>query len=539
MIKKWMSSFVASIIVASLVLSGCAPKSVQPFADWWKNAVFYEIFVRSFADSNGDGIGDFQGIIDHLDYLNDGNPKTHTDLGVTALWLMPINPSPSYHGYDVTDYYTVNPDYGSLDDFKRLLDAAHKRGIHVIIDMVFNHTSSQHPWFQAAQDPASPYHDWYVWSDTNPDYKGPDGQTVWYKAANGEYYYAIFWDQMPDLNYTNPAVTDEMEKVSSFWLKDVGVDGFRIDAAKHLIEDGSQQENTDATHAWFKNFYSFYKGINPQAMTVGEVWSSSFETLPYVKNDELDMVFDFDLASAILSGVNKQDANGLMNKLTFETRLYPAGDNGIFLSNHDQDRSLTVLQNDVGKAKLAATLYLTSPGVPFIYYGEEIGLTGSGDDQNKRRPMQWTGEAHAGFSSVIPWAYPDADFKTANVASEDQDPQSLLNFYRQVLAIRSQNAALIDGSITGLTSGNGKVMAYLRQDADETILVVVNLSQSPVQDYQLSLVKGLQSGTYHLQTLLGDDKAADLTVNAAGGMDAYQPLASLAPETSYIFKFNP
>jgi alpha-amylase len=213
---------------------------------WWNDAVFYEVFVRSFYDSNGDGIGDFNGLTAKLDYLNDGNPATTTDLGVTALWLMPIHPSPSYHGYDVTDYYDVNPQYGTLADFKRLLAEAHKRGIRVILDLVLNHTSLQHLWFVAAQDPQSPYRDWYLWSPTDPGWPGPWGEKVWY--ANGRsYYYAIFDKNMPDLNYTNPAVTAKLDDVARFWLAEVGVDGFRLDAAKHLIEAGQVQENTAST----------------------------------------------------------------------------------------------------------------------------------------------------------------------------------------------------------------------------------------------------------------------------------------------------
>ncbi|MBA4385916.1 MAG: alpha-amylase, partial [Anaerolinea sp.] len=230
-------------------------EEVVPESPWWKTAIFYEIFVRSFNDSNGDGIGDITGIIEKLDYLNDGDPNTNTDLGINAIWLMPINPSPSYHGYDVLNYYAINPQYGTKVDFERLLQEAHKRGIKVIIDLVLNHTSSQHPFFvDARSSDTSQYHDWYVWSDIG---KG----NYWHETTVGnvqENYYGYFCDCMPDLNYLNPEVTLQMEKVVSYWISEIGVDGFRIDAAKHLIEDSDKVENTPQTHDWFKQFYTFY-----------------------------------------------------------------------------------------------------------------------------------------------------------------------------------------------------------------------------------------------------------------------------------------
>jgi alpha-amylase len=210
----------------------------QSSASWWNATTWYEIFVRSFKDSDGDGIGDFQGIISQLDYLNDGNPDTTTDLGITGIWLMPIMPSPSYHGYDITDYLAVNPDYGTMQDFKALLEACHARGIRVIIDFVVNHTSSEHPWFQAALKGDPTYKDYYVWQKKDPATNGPWGQDPWHKGTNNEYYYGAFWGGMPDLNYHNPKVIEEVYAVSDYWVKEVGVDGFRIDAARYLFEEG-------------------------------------------------------------------------------------------------------------------------------------------------------------------------------------------------------------------------------------------------------------------------------------------------------------
>ena len=332
---------------------------------WWEHAVFYEIFVRSFYDSNGDGIGDFNGIIEKLDYLNDGDPATTTDLGINAIWLMPIFPSPSYHGYDVTDYLSVNPQYGTMEDFSRLLGEAHKRGIHVIIDFVINHSSIEHPWFVDAVNPESKYHDWYIWSETDPGYLGPWGQKVWHQAANGLYYYGIFWEGMPDLNYTNPEVTSQIESAADYWVNTIGVDGFRVDGAKHLIEEGTIQANSNATPAWFTKFMALYKGWNPSVMSVGEVWDPSKITTSYLKSQSFDMVFDFDLASALISNVRNASPRSLSGSITTETSLYNGDGMGTFLANHDMDRVLSQFGDDVNNAKHAATIFLTIPGTPF------------------------------------------------------------------------------------------------------------------------------------------------------------------------------
>ena len=275
MYKRIFLSLLLILLIPSCVPAAptIAPTPIKESTpvNWWSNDVFYEIFVRSFNDSNGDGIGDFNGITQKLDYLQ--------ELGVTAIWLMPIFPSPSYHGYDVTDYYDVNPQYGTMDDFKTLVEEAHKRDIRIIIDLVINHTSDKHPWFkEAKKDPNSPYRDWYIWSKTDPKYLGPWGERVWHSSTSG-FYYGIFEAFMPDLNYKNPAVTDEMKKVASFWLKDIGVDGFRLDAAKHLIEEGSKQENTKATHLWYQNeFYPATKAINPE---VHDRWGVVWRRIKY------------------------------------------------------------------------------------------------------------------------------------------------------------------------------------------------------------------------------------------------------------------
>ena len=270
--------------------------------NWWNDTVFYEVFVRSFYDSDGDGVGDINGLIERLDYLNDGDPTTTDDLGITGIWLMPIMESPSYHGYDVVDYYKVDEEYGTEEDFKRLMAEADKRGIKVIVDLVLNHTSAQHPWFtEARADESGENRDWYVWEEENPGWRGPEGQQVWHGSPTG-YYYGVFWDQMPDLNLTNEQTTAEMQDIARYWIEDMGVDGFRLDAIKHLIEEGQKQTNTESTHAWMQDFHVVYKEANPDAFAIGEVWSPTFEVVKYI-GDEVDAAFEFDLAQAILGGV--------------------------------------------------------------------------------------------------------------------------------------------------------------------------------------------------------------------------------------------
>jgi alpha-amylase len=523
------------LLLASL-LAGCLPASNRTDAPaslpdastrWWDDTVFYEIFVRSFYDSNGDGIGDFNGITEKLDYLNDGDPNTTTDLGVTGIWLMPIFPSPSYHGYDVTDYYAVNPQYGTMEDFKNLLAEAHKRGIRVIIDMVLNHTSDQHPWFKdAKKDVNSKYRDWYIWSKTNPGYKGPWNESVWHSSTTG-FYYGIFTANMPDLNYNNPEVTKEMDKVSAFWLKDVGVDGFRLDAAKHLIEEKTKQENTTSTHEWFMNFRKAYKKANPEAITVGELSGDSPQTMAdYTRGDQLDLAFNFKLADAFLNSANRGQAAYTVDALNLSASVMPEGQYASFLTNHDQDRAMSKLYGEVDKAKTAASLLLTSPGVPFIYYGEEIGMVGKKPDENIRRPMQWSDAANAGFSGGKPWRPVDAGYPEVNVAAQTDDPASLLSHYRALIAIRNAHPALRTGSLVFIPTGKTSVYALLRVEGEDKILVLINLDAKPNSDYALDWNKSGITMRATLTPLMGTSDSS--TVSA-------QPVTELAPFATYIF----
>jgi len=520
------------------VVPSPTPTPVAVRYPWWNDSVFYEIRVRSFYDSNGDGIGDFNGLIQKLDYLNDGDPSTATDLGITGIWLMPIHPSPSTHGYDVTDYYGVNPQFGSMDDFRRLVDEAHRRGIRIITDLVVNHSSSQHPWFVRSQDPQSPYRDWYVWADADPGWKGPWGNQVWH-PLNGGYYYAFFWEGMPDLNYTNPDVTAEMENVTRFWLEDVGIDGFRLDAIGSLIEEDSVAIETKASHDWFARYHKYYKGIRPDAMTIGEIWREDAVVVPWVSGKQVDLAFEFDLAFAMIASINEGNSARILETLESGTSRFPAGQYGTFLTNHDMPRVMTQLGRNPGKAKAAASLYLALPGVPFVYYGEEIGLRDVPADILDPSPMQWTGGPYGGFSDVTPWTPPDVD-PAYNVAAETGDPNSLLSHYRRLISLRNSHAALRTGKLYLPTTSNQGLFACLRTTPDESILVLVNLTGSPIRQYQLLLVtSGLAEGEYGVVSLLGETPGEALTVVGPGRIVNYVPVPEIAPYATIMLLLQP
>ncbi len=489
--------------------------------DWWNTAVVYQIFVRSFYDSNGDGIGDFQGIIEKLDYLNDGNSETDTDLGVTAIWLLPIYPSPSYHGYDVSDYYTVNPQYGSMEDFKQLIDEAHQRGIKVIIDLVVNHSSNKINWFQQALDVNSTYHDWYLWSENNPGYAGPWGQKVWHQASNRLYYYGVFDSSMPDLNYANEEVSNAMMDVAKYWAEEIGVDGFRIDGAKHLIEEGEIQANTESTKDWFTEFYTQYKNWDQALMTVGEVWEPSIIASTYIKKQCFDMVFNFDLSTAIISKVILGDGQGIATKIISEDNRFRNGGMATFLTNHDMNRVMSQFTGDVDLAKHAATILLTMPGTPFIYYGEEIGMVGAKPDELIRTPMQWSSAKGAGFSVGQPWEAPNANFTDYNVLDQSTDPESLLSLYRPLIAIRLKHPALLDGDYHIARTDEKSIYAAVRVKDQDVILTIVNVKDKIINDPSFEVSGGLPAGEYLATILFGSQGSNfDLVINEVE--DAFQ-----------------
>jgi glycosidase len=502
--------------------------------------VCYEIFVRSFYDSDGDGIGDLNGITQRLDYINDGNPRTRRDLGANCIWLMPVAESPSYHGYDVSDYYRVARDYGTNDDFKRLAAEAHRRGIRVLVDMVLNHASSEHPFFQEAlRNPDSPHRGWFRWSATKPNIKGPWGQEVWHHSPiRDEYYYGMFWSGMPDLNYENPAVRDEAKKVARFWLEDMGVDGFRLDAIPYLVEEGDRLANTPGTHEFLREYAAYVHRIAPRAYTVGEVWDSVGAMLPYYP-DQLDSHFAFELSDAILAAVRMGSAKNLFQGYLRLQRELPAERWSPFLRNHDQTRTMTELGGDISRAKMAAVLLLTLPGLPFVYYGEEVGMTGSKPDPRLRTPMQWSRTPVAGFSGGPAWEPLQPDSLTANVEVQDGDIGSLLNLYRRLIHLRSANSALAAGELVPLTASSDAIAAYLRREGDRAVLVVANLGTTPLSGVMLSSQnRVLPAGLYAPSELLGGQSAAALRVRSDGRILGYVPVRSLAPMQGYLFEIS-
>jgi glycosidase len=444
---------------------------------------------------------------------------------------MPTFASPSYHGYDITDYRAVNPDYGTLDDLKSLVVAAHARGIAVILDLPLNHTSSQHPWFVGSRTGKGPYKDWYVWSDQ------PEGAN-WH-ADGSRYYYGNFGPDLPDLNLRNPEVTAEVTADAEFWLTEVGVDGFRLDAAKHLIEDGPVLENTPETHDWWKAFKTAVAAKAPGALLLGEVWDTPQVSASYVPAD-LDLTFDFALASIAVGAAQTGDASALSNALGRVTGLYPAvGGYGSFLTNHDQDRVASLLGGDQSELRVAADLLLTGPGVPFVYYGEEIGMTGRKPDERIRTPMRWDASSpSAGFSTGAPWEALSDDPAGVNVADESADPSSLLSRYRDLVRLRSAHPALAAGTWTAVTSDPPGVVAALRSGPTETALVLTNVAAT-VAAPTLALASGPLCGSPTATVVLGEGVAAAPAVTATGGFSDYRPVGGISPRSSVVVVLGP
>jgi alpha-amylase len=462
------------------------PAIVQWQHDWAEGAVFYEIFVRSFRDSGDDGIGDINGLIEKLDYLNDGNPATSTDLGIEGIWLMPVFQSPSYHGYDTVDYETIESDYGSNADFERLLEEAHRRGIRVIVDLVVNHTSSKHPWFdEAAASPPSPRRDWYVWSPTNPGWSQPWGGNRTWHPINGSFYYGVFSEGMPDINWENAEAKAEMLRIARFWL-DKGVDGFRLDATRYLVETGPGpgQADTPQTHAALKELAAAVRTAKADSLLVAENWTTTqiiaqyYGSTAVIKGgDEMPMNFNFPLADAIVNGANSGSSTPILNAVGLMQSVYPAGVLDAFLTNHDQRRLASVLNNDAGKNRVAAAILLTLPGTPFLYYGEEVGIQNgpTSGDESKRTPMPWT--PSGGFTSVAPWFAHSPGIATANVETQNAQSTSLLNRYRALIHARNGSEALQKGTMEILPSSPA-MLAFLRRTPAETVLVVHNLGDA-------------------------------------------------------------
>ena len=530
-------------VLASLAAFSCLPAD-QPSipssgpADqsWTRGAVCYEIFVRSFADSDSNGVGDFNGLTARLDYVNDGNPATRRDLGASCIWLMPVAESPSYHGYDVADYYALDREYGTVEDFKRFVAEAHRRGIKVLVDMVLNHASSEHPSFKAAlADTASPYREWYRFSPT-PLGKGPWGMDAWHKSpVRDEYYYGVFWSGMPDLNYQSAAVREEAKKVATYWLREMGVDGFRLDAIPYLTEEGTCLSGCPGTHAYLREYAAHIDSVAPGAYTVGEAWGKVDTVLPYYP-DQLTSYFAFELADSLVSGVRHGSAVDVLRGFLRLQDTMPFHRWSPLLSNHDGARVMTMLGGDMAKARLAATLLLTLPGLPFVYYGEEIGMTGDKPDPRLRTPMQWRPGHGTGFTPGTPWQNAQPDSQTVTVEAQDADSASLLNLYRTLIHLRKSNDPLAVGRLVALETGSATVTAYLRREGDRAVLVVANLGDAPAGGLVLSGAAGvLPPGSYQPRNLLGGPDGAALDVGADGSVQGYQPVpGALASRASLV-----
>ena len=536
---------VLALAFLAVSLSGSSPVSAQQSgapSDWKRGAV--RVVERADEDLVADGIGDFNGLTQKLDYINDGNSATQRDLGAKCIWLMPVMPSPSYHGYDATDYYRVNPQFGTNADFKRMVAEAHRRGIHVLIDMVLNHASNEHPYFKdALLNPGSPYRAWFRFASPQPAQKGiwGDNHVVWHRSPlRDEYYYGIFWSGMPDLNYENPAVREEVKKVATFWLNEMDVDGFRLDAIPYLVEEGSKLSGTPGTHALLREYAAHVRRVAPASYTVGEVWDSVGAMEPYYPN-ELDSHFAFELSEALLEAVRTGSAKKLFTGYLRLQRQFPAHRWSPFLRNHDQTRTMTALGGDMARAKLATTLLLTLPGLPFLYYGEEIGMTGDKPDPRLRTPMHWKRGPAAGFTTGVPWEPLQPDSMTANVEVQETDPNSLLHLHRLLIHQRAAYSSLAVGELIPLVASSDSVAAFLRRDGEHAALVVANLSNSPLAGIAISSREPvLKAGRYLPVLLIGGPPArADLLVRPDGRIQNYVPIRSVGPLQTLVVQLAP
>jgi alpha-amylase len=479
-VMKLLKVFILLLVVTAMFLSGCQTESNEisefeikevKLLSTPPHGVYYEIFVRSFADSDGDGIGDFKGATAKLDYLE--------DLGIEGIWLMPINPSPSYHGYDVTDYRDIHPEFGTLEDFKMFVDEAHNRGIKVIMDLVVNHSSKEHPWFQKALTGDEEFRDWYVWADeeTNTGVLGEWGQKVWHGSGQNVYE-GVFWDGMPDLNLENPEVRNEMIDIGQFWLSEVGVDGFRLDAAKHVFSHYQVENDEEKDHEWWREFYGKMKDVKPDTFLVGEVWDSATVVAPYLQGG-LTSAFNFDLSLKILSAASSESEAGIVSSLERIRKFYTKESGGTyidstFITNHDMNRVMSDLKGNVNHAKMAASLLLTLPGNPFIYYGEEIGMEGQKPDEWIREPFLWSDD----YKTT--WERNKHNNNTVPVEEQLEDPNSLVNYYKELIHVRRSHEALIKGEINKTTLKADGLVVFERVTETESLLVVLNMSGKEV-----------------------------------------------------------
>jgi maltose alpha-D-glucosyltransferase/alpha-amylase len=502
--------------------------------DWYKDAIIYELPVKAFFDSNSDGFGDFGGLTEKLDYLQ--------DLGINCIWLLPFYESPLRDdGYDISDYYTVHHNYGTVADFKTFMKAAHKRGIRVLADLVLNHTSDRHSWFQAARSSTDPrLRNYYVWSDDPNKYSGAriifvdteHSNWTWDDTAK-QYYWHRFFSHQPDLNYDNPTVRREMLRVMKFWL-DTGLDGFRCDAVPYLIErEGTNCENLPETHVYLKEIRRYLDDRYPDKILLAEANQWPEDLLPYFGNgDEFHMAFNFPLMPRIFMSIRREERQPIIEIINRLPEIPESCQWGIFLRNHDEltlemvtdeerdymyyeyardprmkinigirRRLAPLMDNGRRQMELLNGLLLSLPGTPVIYYGDEIGMGDNiylGDRDGVRTPMQWTGDRNAGFSRAdaarlysAPISDPVYGYQAINVEAQQRTLTSFLNWMKRLIRVRKQYPAFGRGAITFLDPANQKVLPYVRQYDGQTLLCVNNLSRFPQPcELDLSAYKG-------------------------------------------------
>ncbi|BCJ96999.1 alpha-amylase [Anaerocolumna chitinilytica] len=471
--------------------------TVSPIDD--NNGTYYEVFLYSYYDSNGDGIGDINGLIDKLDYINDGDSKTTSDLGANGIWLMPIMPSGSYHKYDVEDYYNIDSQYGTLDDFKRLIAECNKRGIKVILDLVINHTSDKNPWFQSALkslaiEPCgkekcthkelcrahNPYVKYYNFVEGKP----PKGN--YYNTGKGDWYYeGDFSKNMPDLNLDNEALRKDIEDIMSFWL-DLGVHGFRLDAALHYFAEDTDKNNN--VLSWMN---SFIKSKNKDYYMVAEVWTNFSKYVQYYKSG-IDSVFDFAFATetgVIAKTLNRSAptppgqyfAQALKQVQDGIAKYNPKGIDAPFFTNHDTARAYGYFSGDIDKLKMAAGMNLTMTGNAFVYYGEEIGMTGSGKDENKRAPMYWSNTDSTGMTKG-PAGMEGTSYPLGSVEEQAKEDTSVYNYYKNAIAYRNTIPGITRGTVEVVpTLTNSDVTAITKTYNGSKLLLLYNFGTQSKQ----------------------------------------------------------
>ena len=489
---------------------------------WWKDAVFYEVPVKSFYDGSGNGMGDFRGMAEKLDHIK--------DLGVDCIWLLPMYPSPGHDdGYDISDFLTVHSDYGTIDDFKDFLDIAHSKGLRVVADLVMNHTSDQHPWFQEARsDPDSPKRDYYVWSDDPTEYSGAriiftdtEVSNWTYDQVAGKHFWHRFFSHQPDLNYDNPEVHREMLDVMRFWLN-LGLDGFRCDAVPYLYErEGTNCENLPESHAFLRKLRRTVDEEFPGTVLLAEANQWPSDVVEYFGSDEgpeFHMAFHFPLMPRIFMAMRRELRTPIVEIMESTPAISDQNQWAIFLRNHDEltlemvtdadrdymyyeyakdprmrinvgirRRLAPLLDNGRRQIEMMNSLLFSMPGTPVLYYGDEIGMGDNiylGDRNGVRTPMQWNGDRNAGFSRAD-WARlyspvimdPVYGYQAVNVEAQNRIPTSLLNWMKRLIAVRRRYKAFSRGTIDFLHPENLKVLVYLRRFENETLLCVVNLSR--------------------------------------------------------------